>query len=108
MVWTKGESGNPGGISSASLSARAQAQALAPAAFRALKAALKRPGERVTAATVILDRAYGKVPANVHMRVISTITDLSDDELMAIAGDTEGALQADNAPPLIEHDEADG
>ena len=80
--------------------ARELARSLAPAAFAALKKALNRPGERVSAAQAILDRAYGKPQQSVNVRVIKSISELSDDELRAIAGETEHQL-------TIEHDDTD-
>lgn len=72
-----------------------------PEAFKALRAALKRPGERVPAATLLLAYAAGKPMANNTIRVIRSIEELSDDELRVIAGEAEDitsqALLADDS-----------
>src|SRR4051794_18268367 len=43
------------------------------------------PAARVSAATAILDRAYGKPAQTVNANVVRTIVDISDAELAAIA-----------------------
>ena len=43
------------------------------------------PAARVSAATAILDRAYGKPAQTVNANVVRTILDVSDAELAAIA-----------------------
>jgi hypothetical protein len=92
MPFQPGVSANPGGRPKAPTEAKLIARLLTPDAFRALKAALKRPGERVSAATVILAYAHGKPATNVNMRVIKSIEDLSEEELRVIAGEAEEQL----------------
>ena len=101
MPYKKGQSGNPGGIPKGTPEAREHARTLVPLAFAALKKALNRPGERVPAAIVILDSALGKVPNSVNLRVIKHISDMTDDELRAIAGETQEAM-------TIEHEASSG
>lgn len=64
-----------------------------PAARAALLKALKVKGERVRAAELILQYAYGKPQQTMNVRVIRAIDELSEEELQAIAGD---------GPPLLE------
>ena len=89
MPFVKGQSGNPSGKPKASTDAKILAKALMPEAFKALRAALKRPGERVPAATLLLAYAAGKPMQNNTLRVIRSIEELSDDELRVIAGEAE-------------------
>ena len=57
--------------------------------------ALKMPGERVGAATVIFQYVLGRPAATVNLRLIQSIEDLSEDELRAIAGLGQRALTLD-------------
>ena len=51
------------------------------------------PAARVSAATAILDRAYGKPAQTVNANVVRTVLDVSDAELAAIAHNgSQGAL----------------
>lgn len=111
MAFTKGLSANPGGRPKAPTEAKLIARLLTPDAFRALKAALKRPGERVSAATVILAYAHGKPASNVNLRVIRSMEDLSEEELRALADGTESQLaieaEADDVTPPEDDDSAE-
>jgi hypothetical protein len=57
-----GRSGNPGGRPKGGVDVQALARQHTPAAIQALVAALASPRERVAAAQVLLDRAWGRVP----------------------------------------------
>ena len=95
--WKKGETVNPGGrIGTGDV--RAIARQRTPAAFKALDQMLKRPGERAEAVKIILDRAYGKPATTVNVRVIKSMQDLSEEELLALSDGTqviEGAVLPD-------------
>jgi hypothetical protein len=77
------------------LSARLACQDLVPDAIKALKSALKRPGERIEAAKTILAYSYGKPQTTSNIRVIHSVQDLSEDELRTIAGEAE-EIEEDN------------
>lgn len=89
MVFKPGQSGNPGRASKWPVSLRDACRELTPATLNALKSALQKPGERVPAATLLLAYGYGKPISNVAVRVIGGVADLSDAELIAIAGEVE-------------------
>lgn len=59
-TWKPGQSGNPKGRPRGDIDIQVLARSHAPEAMAALVAALKSPKERVSAASVILDRAYGR------------------------------------------------
>src|SRR6476659_4643436 len=65
------------------------ARALTPKAIEALGEIMRDknapPAARVSAATAILDRAYGKPAQTVNAHVVRTILDVSDAEPAAIA-----------------------
>ena len=83
----KGEVSNPRGRPKVVKHIQELARANTEEAVHALLAALKNPGERVPAATVLLAYGYGRPIQNATVRVIRSIEDLTDEELMAIAGD---------------------
>jgi hypothetical protein len=58
-------------------------------AIQALVEALKDPRSKVPAAMALLDRGYGRPEQTHTIRQITTIADLSDDELAAIAANVE-------------------
>lgn len=60
MPFVKGQSGNPGGMPKGIADIKAMAREHAGAAIAALAEALKDPKQRVAAATVLLDRGFGK------------------------------------------------
>lgn len=60
MPFKKGQSGNPGGRPKAALDIQALARDHTALAIEALVLALSDPRTRVAAASVLLDRAYGK------------------------------------------------
>ena len=72
MPWKKGQSGNPGGRPKKSYEVQERFRELSPQAEKALLAALETPGERVAAARIILERAWGKpqsAPQDSHASV---------------------------------------
>jgi hypothetical protein len=90
----KGTSGNPSGKSKTAVERATSIQALARAhteeAIEALAAALKVPATRVAAATALLDRGYGRPVQTAHVRIIRNLSDLTSEELHAIATDVSG------------------
>jgi hypothetical protein len=64
-TWQKGRSGNPGGREKRDLDIEKLARAHGPAAIATLVAALKHPKLCVQAASVLLDRGYGRPKQNI-------------------------------------------
>jgi HEAT repeat protein len=60
-------------------------------AIDALIAALKHPAIRVSAATALLDRGYGRPIQTTSHRVIRSVADLTDQELGALLASEEAA-----------------
>lgn len=82
-----GQSGNPGGRPKApkeSLDIKALAKSFSKEAIEALRLALQMPRERVAAATALLDRGWGRPQQTLNVRRIADITDLDDEELLAL------------------------
>lgn len=80
----KGQSGNPGGRPAVLKDIRDLARVHTSEALAALVAALARPGERVAAASALLDRGYGK-PA----------------QALELAGKDGGPIQVEDIRPPI-------
>ena len=80
-----GQSGNPGGRPAIVKTIQELARQKTPEAVAALLAALKKPGERVAAASVLLAYGYGRPVQAQNLRVIRSIHDLTDAEVAAIA-----------------------
>ena len=72
--WKPGQSGNPSGKPRRDIDIAALARSHAPEALAALVAALQSPKERVSAATVILDRAFGKPKQTIDTTGDGTLT----------------------------------
>jgi hypothetical protein len=76
------------------------ARALTPEAIQALGEIMRDKSApaaaRVSPATAILDRAYGKPAQTVHANVARSAVDLSDEELIAI-------IQAGGSEPEAVH-----
>lgn len=81
-----GQSGNPGGRPALLKGVQALARERTEDSVNALLAALKVPGERVAAATILLAYGYGRPVQTMHLRKIRDIGDLDDDELAILAG----------------------
>lgn len=94
-----GKSGNPGGKPKLPNDVKMLARLYTAEAVEALRKALKAPGERVPAANTLLAYGYGKPTANLTVRVITNLEELSDDELRAIAGDDETPMIEGKADP---------
>lgn len=66
MTFVRGQSGNPNGRPKIAKDIQALAREHTAAAVRALVDALENPRERVAAASVLLDRGYGKAPQRIE------------------------------------------
>lgn len=85
-----GQSGNPEGRPAVVKSLQALAREHTEAAVEALVLALSVASTRVPAAIALLDRGYGRPIQTANVRVVRGLSDLSDEELMAIASDPTG------------------
>ena len=90
-----GQSGNPGGKWKSVAECKELLKGDMHYARRQLLKAMARPGETVGAATIFFQYVLGKPATNLNIRVITSIEDLSDDELRVIA-------EAKEQTPLIE------
>lgn len=86
MKWQKGQSGNPGGRPKALQEVEEAARQHTPAAMEALVSIAKNeeapPAARVSAASVLLDRAWGKPRQDMRVeRVADDFEEMSDEEL---------------------------
>lgn len=84
-----GQSGNPGGRPALLKGVQALARERTEDSVRALLQALKVPGERVAAATILLAYGYGRPVQTMNLRRIREIGDLDEEELVALAGTKE-------------------
>jgi hypothetical protein len=73
-AWKVGQSGNPAGRPRGDLDIQKLARSHAPAALAALVAALQSPKERVSAASAILDRAFGRPKQTIDTSGDGTLT----------------------------------
>lgn len=76
-----GQSGNPGGRPAIVKSIQELTRQKTPEAIAALLAALKKPGERVSAASVLPAYGYGRPVQTQSLRVVRRLEDLSEEEL---------------------------
>jgi hypothetical protein len=81
----RGQSGNPGGRPKLPGEMREMFQARAPEAFEVLTRHLQSSDPRIaiTAASAILDRAYGKPAQPIDANVTSRFDHLSDEQIVA-------------------------
>lgn len=106
MPYKPGESGNPGGKPKVPVHVRELARAYTEDAVKALVKCLKVKGERVAAANTLLAYGYGKPATTVNLRVITSIADLSTEELEAIANASDDGLTIEGTADEAD-DEAD-
>lgn len=91
-----GQTGNPNGRPKiVGQSLQAMAREHTPAAIDALVKALNVSTTRVQAAVALLDRGYGRPVQTQNVRVVRSLADLSDEELLAIASDPTGDESAE-------------
>ena len=73
MPFKKGQSGNPGGRPKEIAEVKELARAHMPAAIEALASIMNNPkasdAARVSAATALLDRGYGKAPQHIDAEI---------------------------------------
>lgn len=88
-----GQSGNPSGRPKILKNLQELARDLTPKAMAALEAALASPKERVAAASVILDRGYGKAPQLNHNINVNADGQKTDAELHQELAELEASLK---------------
>jgi hypothetical protein len=100
----KGVSGNPNGRPKAALNVQELARAHTEDAIRALVAALQNPRERVQAAQVLLDRAWGKPVQPVEGEGAQSLSVLHLIAAREVSEQNQRALleKGGPAPPVIE------
>lgn len=107
MPFVKGKSGNPGGRPKQEVHVKALARSHTEGAIKVLAEILNDKAQpspaRVSAATALLDRGWGRPAATVDMTVRRAIAkELSDDELADIAaGRGEGTDSEEVTPPVF-------
>ena len=91
--WKPGESGNPSGKPKSIRQVTDLARSRAEKALKVLEDVMNddgaTPASRVSAATILLERGYGKPSADVQLTVKRNANDFSDEELEAIADEGE-------------------
>jgi hypothetical protein len=95
-MWGPGRSGNPGGRPKVSREWKDICRRMEPEAMSALRKALQTKGERVPAAALILAYSRGRPEVRATVRVIHSLADLTEQELLAIIGrGTPDAIEGD-------------
>jgi hypothetical protein len=101
----KGVSGNPGGkpkaVREVALAARAYTMEAIETLAKIMRDAKATASARVSAATVLIERGWGKAPVTITLNRDSDLKDLTDDELLAIAS---GATNGSGDPSASEDD----
>ena len=94
----RGQSGNPGGRPKLPAEMREMFQTKAPEAFEVLTRHLQSSDPRIaiTAASAILDRAYGKPAQPIDANVWSRFDHLSDDQIAARLAQLEAMIRPSN------------
>ena len=97
----KGESGNPGGRPKLPAEMREMFQTKAPEAFEVLTRHLQSSDPRIaiTAASAILDRAYGKPAQPIDANFTSRFDHFTDEQLTARLTELEVMISSTNAIP---------
>ena len=101
MAWKKGESGNPGGRPAAAFRVRDLAREATDDAIATLievmTSTTERGSARVAAAQALLDRAWGRAPADIpDTGGEIDVTRMSDEELLALIERAAAYI-----PPLV-------
>jgi hypothetical protein len=98
----KGQSGNPGGKPKAIIEVAAAARALTAKAISTLEGILDdakaSASARAMAAVAILDRGWGKASQTIDVQRKTELRNLTDDELIAIAGSGLAERSGETAP----------
>jgi len=94
----RGRSGNPGGRPKLPAEMREMFQTKAPEAFEVLTRHLQSSDPRIaiTAASAILDRAYGKPAQPIDANVSSRFDHLSDEQIAARLDQLEAMIRPSN------------
>lgn len=106
--WQPGQSGNPGGRPKGTKELTELCRDMTRDAIDTLASIMRNPKSpapsRVSAATTLLERGWGKPVAEMNLNVKRSIHDFSDEELAILAAD--GALEG--AAGVGESDESAG
>lgn len=89
MPFAKGQSGNPAGRKPVPKAFKQACVDLTEKGLAALEKAMGQPGERVQAIALVFAYAYGKPVARIDHRVIRSVADLGEEELLAILASGE-------------------
>ena len=94
----RGRSGNPGGRPKLPAEMREMFQVRAPEAFEVLTRHLQSSDPRIaiTAASAILDRAYGKPAQPIDANITSRFDHLSDEQIAARLNQLEAMIRPSN------------
>jgi Family of unknown function (DUF5681) len=85
-----GQSGNPGGkpkaIIEVALAARQHTVEAVETLVKIMRDSKATASARVSAAAILIERGWGKAPVTITLNRDNNLRDLTDDELLAIAG----------------------
>lgn len=105
--WKKGQSGNPSGYPKALVEVSKAAKEYTPESMKFLGKVLRDEKEstaaRLKAVEILLDRGWGRPAQTLNVRRILDYSDLTDEELLALARGAEIQAAALGCGPIIEN-----